>query len=101
MSCASSWNSASLRRLAKISGIYSFDSDLLKIYTNSETIVELIDKRCRVDRELGLCDAFIDGMLMEEIHGKREVRSDLMSVADMCDPLEEKEIVSPWWALMT
>ena len=34
-----------------------------------------------------------DGMLMEEVHGKREVRSDLMSVADMCDPLEEKQIV--------
>ena len=30
---ASSWNFASLRRLAEISGIYSFDSDLLKIYT--------------------------------------------------------------------
>ena len=63
------------------------------IYTNSETIDELIDKRCRVDRELDLCDAFIDGMLMEEIHGQREVRSDLMSVADMCDPVEEKQIL--------
>ena len=90
---ASSWNFASLRRFAEISGIYSFDSDLLKIYTNSETIDELIDRRCRVDRELDLCDAFIDGMLMEEIHGKREVRSDLMSVADMCDPVEEKQIL--------
>ena len=48
---ASSWNFASLRKLAEISGIYSSDSDLLKIYTNSETIDELIDKRCRVDRE--------------------------------------------------
>ena len=84
---------ASLRRLAEISGICSFDSDSLKIYTNSETIDELIDKHCRVDRELDLCDAFIDGMLIEEIHGKREVRSDLMSVADICDPLEEKQIV--------
>ena len=46
----------------------SFDSDLLKVYTNSETIDGLIDKRCRVDRELDLCDAFIDCMLMEEIH---------------------------------
>ena len=69
---ASSWNFASLRRFAEISGIYSFDSDLLKIHTNSETIGELIDKRCRVDRELDLCDTFIDGMLMDEIHGKRE-----------------------------
>ena len=34
---ASSWNFASLKRFAEISGIYSFDSDLLKIYTNSET----------------------------------------------------------------
>ena len=66
---ASSWNFPSLRRLAEISGIYSFDSDLLMIYTNSETIDELIDMRCRVDRELDLCDAFIDGVLMEEIHG--------------------------------
>ena len=32
-------------------------------------------------------------MLMEEIHGTNEVRSDLMSVADMCDPVEEKHIV--------
>ena len=64
---ASSWNLPSLRRLADISG----------------TIDELIDKRCFVDRELDLCDAFIDGVLMEEIHGKREVRSDLMTVADM------------------
>ena len=50
---------ASLRIFADISGIYSSDSDILKIYTNSETIDELIDKRCRVDRELDLCDAFI------------------------------------------
>ena len=90
---ASPWNLPSLRRLADISGIYSFDSDLLKIYTNSETIDELIDKRCLVDRELDVCDAFIGGVLMEEIHGKREVRSDLLSVADMCDPVEEKQIV--------
>ena len=90
---ASSWNFVSLRRLAEISGIYSFDSDLLKIYTSSETIGELIDKRCRVDRELVLYDAFIYGMLVEEIHGKREVRFDLMSVADVCDPVEEKQIV--------
>ena len=69
---ASSWKFASLRRFAEISGIYSFDSDLLKIHTNSETIGELIDKRCRVDRELDLCDTFIDGMLVYEIHGKRE-----------------------------
>ena len=68
---ASSWNFASLRRLAEISGIHFFDSDLLKIYTNSETIDELIDRRSRVDRELDLCDAFIGGMLVEEIHGKR------------------------------
>ena len=56
---ASSWNVASLRRLAEISGIYSFDSDLLKIHTNSETIDELIDKRCRVDGELDVpsCDS--------------------------------------------
>ena len=53
----------------------------------------MIDKRCLVDRELDLCDAFIDGVLMEEIHGKREVRSDLMTVADMCGPVEEKQIV--------
>ena len=48
-----------------------------------------------VDRELDLCDAFIDGVLMfmEEIHGQREVRSDLMTVADMCDPVEVKQIV--------
>ena len=75
-------------------GISSFDSDLLKIYTNSETIDELIDKRCHVDRELDLCDAFIDGVLMEEIHRKREVQFDLMTVADMCDPVEEKQIVA-------
>ena len=68
---ASSWNHPSLRRLAEISGICSFDSDLLKIDTTSETIDELIGKRCLVDRELDLCDAFIDGVLMEEIHGKR------------------------------
>ena len=30
---------------------------------------------------------------MEEIHVKREVRSDLMTVADMCDPVEEKQIM--------
>ena len=30
---ASSWNFLSLRRLVEISGIYSFDSDSLKIYT--------------------------------------------------------------------
>ena len=66
---------------------------MLKICTNSETIDELIDKSCLIDRELDLCDAFIDGVLMEEIHGKREVRSDLMTVADMCDPVEEKQIV--------
>ena len=82
---ASLWNFASLRRLAEISGIYSCDSDLVKINTNSETIDELIDKRCCVDRELDLCDAFIDGMLMEEIHGKREVRSDLTS-DEGCSP---------------
>ena len=95
---SSSWNLPSLRRLADISGIYSFDSDLLTIYTNSETIDELIDKRCLVDRELDreldICDAYIDGVLMEEIHGKREVQSDLMTVADMCDPVEEKQIVA-------
>ena len=65
----------------------------MKIYTHSETLDELIDKRCLVDRELDLCDAFIDGVLMGEIHGKREVRSDLMTVADMCDQVEEKQIV--------
>ena len=81
---ASSWNFPSLRRLSKKkSGVYSFDSDLLKIYTNSETIDELIDKRCLVDSELDLCDAFIDGVLTEEIHGQREVLSDLMTLADM------------------
>ena len=53
----------------------------------------MIDKRFRVDRELDLSDAFIDGMLMEKILGKREVRSDLMSVADTCGPVEEKQIV--------
>ena len=90
---SSSWNLPSLRRLADISGISSFDSDLLKIYTNSETIDELIDKRCLVDRELDFCDAFIDGVFMEEIHRKREVQSDLMTVADMCDPVEKKHIV--------
>ena len=90
---ASSWNLPSLRRLADISGIYSFDSGLLKIYTNSETTGELIDKRCLVESELDLCDAFIDRVLMEEIHGKREVLSDLMTVADMCGPVEEKQIV--------
>ena len=51
---ASSWNFPSLRRLAEISGIYSFDSNVLEIYTNSETVDELIDKRCLVDRELDL-----------------------------------------------
>ena len=95
-SSASSWNLPSLRRLADITGIFSFDSDLLKIYTNCETIAEFIDKRCLVDRKVDLCDAFIDGMLMEKIHGKREVRSDLMTVVDMCDPLW-----NPCWALMT
>ena len=81
----------SLWRFAEISGTHSFESDMLMIYTNSETIDELIDKRCLVHRELDLCDAFIDGVLMVEIHGKREVRSDLMSVADMCNPVEEKQ----------
>ena len=73
----------------------------MKIYTNSETIDELIEKRCLVDRELGLCDAFIDGVLMEEVPGKGEVRSDLMSVADMCDAVEEKQTVESMMALMT
>ena len=41
---ASPWNLSSLRRLIDISGIYSFDSDLLKIYTRSWTTDELIDK---------------------------------------------------------
>ena len=90
---ASSWNLPCLKRLADFSGIYSFDSDLLRIYTNRERTDELIDKRCLVDCELDLCDAFIDSMLMEEIPGKREVRSDLMTVADMCDPVEEKQIM--------
>ena len=79
--------------MADISGIFSFDSDLLKIYTECETIHEMIDKRCFDDRELDLCDAFFDCVLMEEIHGKREVRSDLMTLADMRDPVEEKKIV--------
>ena len=57
--------------------------------------------RCLVDRELGLCDAFIDGVLMEEVPGKGEVRSDLMSVADMCDAVEEKQTVESMMALMT
>ena len=43
---ASSRNLPCLRRLADFSIINSFDSDLLRIYTNSETIDELIDKRC-------------------------------------------------------
>ena len=30
---------------------------------------------------------------MEEIDGKREVRSDLMTVADTCDLIEEKHSV--------
>ena len=42
---------------------------------------------------IDLCDAFMYGMLMEEIHGENEVRLDLMSMADMCDPVEEKQIV--------
>ena len=30
---------------------------------------------------------------MEKIHGEREVRCDLMTVADICDQVEEKHIM--------
>ena len=55
---------------------------------------------CPNDFEIDLCDTLIDGMLMEEIHGKEAARLDLMSMADMCDPMGGEanrgvDVVSP------
>ena len=90
---ASSWNLSCVRRLADLSGIYSVDFEGMKLYTNSGSIDGLVDKRLPNDHDHDLYDAIIDGFIMEEIHGQSEARSDLMSLADMCDPEEEKLIV--------
>ena len=56
------------------------------------TIDGLVDKRTATDREHDIHDAFIDGLIMEEIHGQNEERLNLMPLADMCDSEEEKQI---------
>ena len=51
-----------------------------------------MDKRTATDREHDIHDAFIDGLIMEEIHGQNEERLNLKPLADMCDSEEEKPL---------
>ena len=87
---SSSWSLPCVKRLADLSGIHSVDFDGMRLLTNSQTIDGLVDKRTATDREHDLQDAFIDGLIMEEIHEQNEDRLKLMPLADMCDPEEEK-----------
>ena len=63
----------------------------MRLFTNSRTIDGLVDKRTATDREHDLQGAFIDGLIMEEIHEQNEERLKLMPLADMCVPEEEKQ----------
>ena len=90
---ASAWNLSCVWRLADLSGIYSVDFDGMKLFSNGGSIDGLVNKRLPNDHDHDLSDAIIDGFILEESHGQSEARLDLMSMADMCDPEEEKLIV--------
>ena len=55
---ASSWKHPCLKRSPDFSGIYAVDSDLQRIYSNSESPNELIFKLCPTESELDLCRVF-------------------------------------------
>ena len=38
------------------------------------------------------CVSFIDGLIVDDIHGQNEERLNLMPLADMCDSGEEKQL---------
>ena len=73
--------------------IYSVDFDGMRLLTNSRTIGGLVDKRTATDREHDIRDAFIDGLIMNDIHGQNHERLKLMPLADMCDSEEEKQLL--------
>ena len=89
---SSSWSLPCVKRLADSSGIYSLDVDM-RLFTNSLTTDGLVDKRIATDWEHDFQDAFIDDLIMEEIHEQNEERLKLMPLADMCDPEEEKQLM--------
>ena len=89
-----SWSLPCVKRLADLSRIYSVDLDGMTLFTNSQTIDGLIDKRTATDREHDLQDAFIDGLIVEEIREQNEERLKLMPLADMCDPEDENDGVN-------
>ena len=64
----------------------------MRIHTNSQTVDKLVDMRSTSDHEHDLHDAFIDRFMMGEVSEQRKALLDLMSMADMCDPEEEKTI---------
>ena len=65
----------------------------MRLFTDSLTKDGLVDKRTATDREHNGQDVFIDGLIMEEIHGQNEERLNLMPSANMCDSEEEKQLM--------
>lgn len=132
---ASSWKLPCLQKLAELKGMYSVDFNMCcfgmkvtkpdgktgmvlkqtRVYTNSESIDSLLDRRCSKDHDhiplIGglakqaaiytkeLCDAMIDGIVMEEMHANESVEMGMMALTDMCDPLEEQEIQESMWGI--
>ena len=80
-----------------------------RIYTNNGAIHGLVDRQCSKYHDhiilvnsltkqaaiypQALCDAFIDGIVMEGSYENGEMHFDMMAMADMCDPVEEQEVV--------
>ena len=46
-------------------------------------------------------DAFIDGLIVEEIQEQNEARLELLPLIDMCDPECEKQLMESIVVLMT
>ena len=90
---SSSWSLPRVKGLADLSGIYSVDFDGMRLFTNSRTTDGLVDKTTATDREHDLQDAFIDSLIMKEIHEQNEERLKLMPLSETCDPEEEEQLM--------